>query len=76
MTDAIIGAQYIDHTFDRKFEVVGTYERPIRDDSGAVVDTEVVVDCLYENADDPTRVELQNFKTDPGIELVETPEWF
>lgn len=76
MPDAILGARYEDSTLGREFDVVGIYERTVRNDDGEFVDTEVVVDCLYEGAENPARVELQRFKSDPGIEIIETPDWF
>lgn len=75
MTDAIIGAEYKDHTVGMKCEVVGTYERAVRGPHGEIKDTEVVVDVQYEGHQDPIRVELNDFKTDPGMELVHLPEW-
>lgn len=75
MVDVFVGARYYDSVFDSEFEVVGTYERAIRNESGGIVDTEVVVDVLYDGHEDPTRVELDNFKSDPNIEMVEKPEW-
>lgn len=75
MPDPIVGSRYEDAVVGREFTVVGIYERTVRDDEGKITGTEVIVDCLYEGADDPTRVELDLFKGDAGIELIETPDW-
>lgn len=76
MTDAIVGAKYYDSTMDREFVVEGIYERTVREEDGTISGTKVIVDASYDDTDDLVAIELQNFKTDPGIELVETPEWF
>jgi len=76
MVDAIIGGQYHDRVVGKDFTVVGIYERAVRDEQGAIVDSEVVVDVQYDDGDDPVRVELYRFKGDEGMVLIEPPAWF